>query len=133
MKQEEMQQKAVLYQIMQKHMEELQQQMLLMENRLMELQATKQVLEDMKDRKGSEILLPLGSGCYIHGKVPDASKILVNLGSDVVAEKGPQDALELIEAKNKDVLKMIEKLKSDATELVSNMNTIAMELSQAQK
>lgn len=87
--QEAMQEKVMLYQILQKHLESLTQNAVMVERRYEELEATKMALEDLAKAKESEILVPLGSGFFTYGKITDSRRMLADTGAGVFIDKDP--------------------------------------------
>ena len=72
----------------------------------------------------SEILIPIGGGTFLNGILTDHSKVLVDIGAGLVAEKTVDDAIKKIEGRNKTLqenqeklVSMAQKLENDATEL----------------
>jgi prefoldin alpha subunit len=72
----------------------------------------------------SEILIPIGGGTFLNGVLTDHSKVLVDIGTGLVAEKTVDDAVKKIEERIKKLqenqeklMSMAQKLESDATEL----------------
>jgi len=72
----------------------------------------------------SEILIPIGGGTFLNGVLTDHSKVLVDIGAGLVAEKTVDDAVKKIEERIKalqenqeKLTSMAQKLENDATEL----------------
>ncbi len=62
------------------------------------------IKEVMKEAEGEgegtgEILVPLGAGVQMKGRITDATHLLVNVGSGVVIEKDPEGAIKTLEAR----------------------------------
>lgn len=95
---EEMQRKNMQLQILQANMQIIRERQHSLTHRLGELAETKQTIGDIKSVKnGSEILLPLGSGNFVSGKVSDTGKILVGVGGGIAIKKSPEEALRFLE------------------------------------
>ena len=72
----------------------------------------------------SEILIPVGGGSFIYGSVNDSSKVFVDIGAGLVAEKTVDDAVKKIDERIKTLqenqeklLSMAQKIQTEATEL----------------
>ena len=51
----------------------------------------------MKEAKnGSEILIPIGGGTFAYADTKDVNKILTDVGSGIVVEKTPDEAIAVI-------------------------------------
>ena len=47
------------------------------------------------------MLLPLGAGTHTNAKLLDTKNVLVNLGSDVIAQKTVEEAIAILEERRK--------------------------------
>ena len=99
----EMQEKVILYQLLQRHLESLSQNAVMLERRYEEMEATRMALEDIEKLKGNEILVPLGSGLFSYGKITDSGKMLVDAGAGVFMDKDPDSSKRLLEDKKKEL------------------------------
>jgi len=106
MSKEKLQEKYVLYQLLQQNLESLREQLELVERQFMEIKTTEQVFKDFKNGKGNDdVLIPLGSGCYGEGKVTDVKTILVNLGANVMVNKTLESANLFLKEREKELEK----------------------------
>ena len=82
-------------------------------------------VEQLNKTKGVEdILVPVGLGVFINASTKDTSKILVDIGAGIVAEKTVDDAIEKIDGRiealqenQKKLLSMAQQLQTEAVEL----------------
>jgi len=75
---------------------EMQQQYL--QAAFLDYQKAKITLENLGKTKGKqEILMPVGSGVFITGQAQDASKVLIDIGAGLVAEKPVNEAVDKID------------------------------------
>ena len=127
-----MQQKMILFQLLQKHLEELKQRATLIENKFMEIQSTKQALEDLS-KPGKEILVPLGSGCYTKSKTSEKKEILVDLGSGIVANKSEKELHDFLNRKEREIELGSKQVQEEMLNVANQINTIAHEIEHLQK
>ena len=128
-KQKEIQEKVLVYQILQNQLEEFTKQATALEARLGELEVTTSALNEMKEVKpDSETLFHIGGGCYGHGKLMDNNKYLVEVGAGIMANKTLPDAIAIIDARKKEVGKIKDKLVEEIEKIGEGMNQIGMEL-----
>ena len=126
---QELQQKLIIYQLLQKRLEELQQQALMLERRFIELETTKHALSDLEKMKnGGELFFPLGSGVYAKGKVLDNKNLMIELGAGVVTMKNPKSAKSFLEEKNREIENASEKLGEEINAAMSKINAMATDL-----
>ena len=95
---QQMNMEALQQQILQQQLREIEQQLGQIENKKMEFELIKNSLSDIKDKKGNEILVPLGSGVLAKADIKDDQKVLVNIGAGVTVERSIEDAKEIIDS-----------------------------------
>ncbi len=121
------QEKLLIYQILRQQLENMQSQAALLENAFMEAENSKQCLRDLAGTE-KETLIPLGSGCYAHGKIANRGSLVVNIGAGVMAEKDTASALQMLEQKKTEIEKQFNELQKNVQLLVAEMNKIAGDL-----
>jgi len=128
-KKAELQQKLVVYQLMQKHLEELREQALMLERKFVELETAKQTLSDLeKTKKGNELFFPLGAGIYAKANVHDNKDLMMDLGAGIVARKSPASAKKILEEREKEIEDSGKGLQDEMTTTAAKLNEIANEL-----
>jgi len=127
----DVQEKLVLYQVLQKYLEELREQAVVIEKRFIEIEATGQVLDDIKKLKeANDILIPLGSGCYGHGKITDVNNTLIDVGAGVFMNKNPEEAKIFLEKKKAEIDKIAKNIQNEITTVVNKINLLGQEIEQ---
>lgn len=53
---------------------------------------------------GQEILVPIGSGSFIHGKLASKENVILNVGAGVSIEKRSEEAIEILRTRKNEVL-----------------------------
>ncbi len=130
--QEELQQKFVLYQMLNQRLEEIKNHLDQVQHRMIELETTNQAIEDMSGIKNeTEVLIPLGSGLYTYGKSFSVEKILVDIGAGVMVKKDVNDAKKKIEGNKKEIEQALESMQKEAAAIVNKMNELGEELQKA--
>ncbi len=128
-KQKEIQEKVLLYQILQNQLEEFGKQGVALENRLNELETTTNALGEIKKvGKEPDTLVPLGGGCFSHGKITEKDKFIVEVGAGIMIEKSLPEALAVIEERKEEVENVKTKLQEEMQKLSNSMNQITIEL-----
>ena len=128
-KQKAAQEKALMYQILQAQLQELTNQTGALEARMMELEAAENALKEVNEtREGSDMLLPLGGGCYGHGTLTNKDKFMVEIGAGLVKEQSLKDAIANINGKKNDVENVGKKLKTEIDNIMGSMDRIGLEL-----
>ena len=69
-------------------------------------------IETMKnsDDLGQDMLVPIGGGSFVHTKLADTNKVVVNIGAGVSVEKTAADAREIMDKRKKDIIEASKKL-----------------------
>ncbi|MCX6814928.1 MAG: prefoldin subunit alpha [Candidatus Aenigmarchaeota archaeon] len=124
----EMQEKVILYQLLQKHLESLTQNAVMLERRYEEIEATRLAVEDIEKAKESEILVPLGSGLFTYGKIVDSKKMLVDAGAGVFMDKDTDSSKRLLEERKQELEKLAEDMQHEIMDVYSRLNSLAMEI-----
>jgi prefoldin alpha subunit len=128
-KQKEIQEKVLVYQILQNQLEEFTKQATVLETRLGELEVTTNALKEMKSVKpDSETLFHVGGGCYGHGKLLDRNKFLVEIGAGIMANKTLPDAVAVIDERKREIENIRNKLVIEIEKIGEGMNQIGLEL-----
>src|SRR3989338_1085954 len=131
-KQQELQQKFVLYQLLQNRIEELKQQIEMLQQKNMEMETTKFALGEINSMKeGNDVLVPLGSGCYVYGKATNSKKILVDIGSGIMTNKPAEEAKNIVEEKREEIEKLVLNLQSELVTAVNTINNLVPDLQKA--
>lgn len=79
-------------------LQELQYRMGMVEGAMRELTITNMTLEGMETAaKDSEILIPMGGGSFVKGRITDTEKIILGVGAGVALEKGTKEARAHVE------------------------------------
>ncbi|MEW6063173.1 MAG: prefoldin subunit alpha [Nanoarchaeota archaeon] len=127
MSEKEIQQKYLELQILNTHINQLTNQLNILEQQILSLRVLDESMKDIKDVKiGSDILVPLGEGIFINGKLEDNRKVLLNVGNGIVVEKGLDEAKEM-------VLKQIQEIKLLVYQFDSELNNAVLRSQELQK
>lgn len=130
----ELQQKVLVYQIMQQQIQQLHQQAQLIEKTFIEAEATKQAINDLKNaNENAEIILSIGSGYFTHAKATNKDSILSEVGSGIVINSTYEEALENLETKKKELEEEAENVTKQITITANRIKEITNELEKAQK
>ena len=127
--QRELQEKLMFYQLLQANMETMKEQAVLLQHKFVELESARQAVEDIQKAKQlNDTLIPLGSGIYMHGRITEGKKMLVDVGAGVLLNKDMESSLEVIEDKKKEIEAVLANMQDNMGKVVNKMNEIGMEL-----
>ncbi len=123
------QEKAIMYQIIQAQMEELSRQGATLEDKALEMEVAKNALEEVgKAESGSDMLVPIGAGCYGHGKLGSKDRFMVEIGSGLVSEMSLKEAIVKVEEKKGEIEKLHGRVEAEMRKLQGSMDQLGLEL-----
>jgi len=101
---------------------EIQQRMSMTNAALAELKVSNLTLEGLeKEKKGSQLFVPIGGGSYVKAKLETSKKVVVGVGVDVAVEKSVKDAKEELEARIAELEKTREALGNQLNQVVERI------------
>lgn len=125
---EDMQRRSMHLQILQANMQVIHERQHALSLRLQEFEETKQTIADMKSVKsGSEILMPIGSGNFVSGKVSSTEKILVGVGGGIAIKKSPEDALKFLDERSAEAKAAMQELGNQFAQMESELRMLQAE------
>ncbi len=128
----DIQEKFVLYQMLNQRLEEIKQHATMIQHKMIELETSRLALSEMKAVKtDNEILIPVGSGIYAFGKSSAPEKVLIDLGAGIVAKKSIEEAGSHIDKKKKEVEDAAQMLQGEANAITNKLQEIVPELQKA--
>jgi prefoldin alpha subunit len=77
-----------------------------------------------KAEGGQEILVPIGSGSFIHGKLASKEQVVLNVGAGVSIEKTATEAREILKVRKTEVLEGSRKLNEVLAKIDQEMQRI---------
>lgn len=97
---QELQQKYVELQLLDRQIKELQQQIQIIDEQSLDFRVGVQGLGDIeKTQKGSEILVPVSNGIFAWATLANSSEFLVSVGSNVMVVKSMAETRKLLDEK----------------------------------
>ncbi len=127
---EDIQRKTLQFQILQANMQIIKEKESMLLQKLEEFENTKQTIEDMKAVKGgSEILMPLGSGNFVSGKISSTEKILVGIGGGIAIKKSSEDATEFLNTRALEIKSALQELKGQSVRIEDELRMLQYEIS----
>ena len=131
MHEQKLQEKYILFQLLNQNMESLKQQQQMVQHQMLETKSTMTSIDDLFNTKeGTDVFIPVGSGCFGKGTVVDKNKILVNIGSGLFMNKKTGDSKTLLEKRMKDIEKASEELNLHIERVTKQLNEMGAEIQQ---
>jgi len=87
-----------------------------------ELRVSSMTLEGLeKEKKGSQLFVPIGGGSYVKAKLVTAKKVVVGIGADVAVERTLKETKEELEARIAELEKTREALGQQFNQVVERI------------
>lgn len=83
-----------------------------------------------KANEGQDLLVPIGSGSFIHAKLASNTKVVLNVGAGISIEKTPVEARESLQARKSQVAESLKKMNEVLAKLDQEMQKIQAILAQ---
>jgi prefoldin alpha subunit len=80
---------------------------------IMELEYSKQCIDEMATSKEQDIIIPLVGGIFIKGKKPEVKDFLVNVGNGVLVKKTREEAKDFIGARLYELNEYLRRLEAE--------------------
>ncbi|MEM7815874.1 MAG: prefoldin subunit alpha [Candidatus Aenigmatarchaeota archaeon] len=133
-KEKELQEKVILYQLVEKHFEQLGQEAAIIDRKHLELETTMEALKDIeKAKEGNDILVPIGSGVFSYARLSETGRLLVDVGAGVYLERDIESAKTLIEEKREELNKITEELQKEINDTAARLNSLILEIERLSK
>ena len=127
MSEKDLQEKIFQFQVLEDKFKELNQKRELFTIKLAELEQTKQAIDDIAGSNDDEILIPLGSGVFVPGKLEKKEKMIVSLGENAAMEKDVEEIKSILEKRRKILEEGIESVKKSMLNIAQEMQAIQVE------
>lgn len=127
MSEKELQEKIMVYRIVESRIDALVRQRDFFLNKIIELQNTVASIDEIAKSK-EEIIFPIGSEAYSFGKVVDKNKIIVEIGAGVALEKNFDEAKEIILNRKADVETAVKEVQEDIQKLSQSLSSLEFEI-----
>lgn len=113
-----------LLQSIQMQGQQLKEQLESMHQAVAQMNMTVESLQSVEKQKKENLLIPLGSGCFLKGKATDKKKVIIDLGPNVLAEKPVKEAVKLISERKDGIEKQITTIEGQLKTLDSKAQAV---------
>ncbi len=111
----------------------LEEQHLAAERIISDMNKTSATLKGLKDPDNEQdVMIPIGSGVYLEGKITNWQRIHVNVGSGTIVPKSLDEALELLDEQMKNYRGLIGEITKTIQDKVMQIQQIENELRKMQ-
>jgi prefoldin alpha subunit len=93
----------------------------LLERALLESRSALEAINGLGEKPSNEVLIQIGGGAMLRVPPPSTDKVLVNIGASVVTEKTKEEAVAILEARNKEVEKTVFSIMNQRNEIAERL------------
>jgi len=112
---------------MNQQLQVLQNQLEVLDNQVKELNLVKESLDSVSKSEGNEeILIPMGAGIYIRGNMKEKTKVIMNVGANVVIEKNIDEALKLVDSQIEEMARIKGIMQEEITDISMDMQKMQL-------
>jgi prefoldin alpha subunit len=109
----------------------LQQQVEAIQVSLGEIEILQSTLEDIKDKKSLETMVPVGAGSFMNAEIKKTDEIIMSIGAGVAIKKSTEEAKITLASQKEELSSSLDKMMSNLqkiSQIVSQLSPQAEEL-----
>ena len=126
---EKVQEKYLEFQMLDKHIKEMHQQLQAFEQQREEIKGLIMGMEEVKNVKpGTSLLVPISSGVFLKAKTEETQRFYLNVGAGVVVDKNVDDSRKLMQKQLDKVKDISEQMTNEMAKLISKASPLQEEL-----
>ncbi len=125
---EEKRKLALQIRLLEDEAKKIEEQIFELENRKLELDVVQMSLSEIKNEKKDDILIPVGSGVFVEGKVADKDSVLINVGSNVIVRKSAKTAGAYLSEQSAEISRLQDRLRADLNLFVKQIQDLLPEM-----
>ena len=115
-------------QVQQETGEAIRQQIRSMQANIVEIGSAIEAIRNLKKMKG-DALVPIGAGVFISCPKPNPEKIVISIGANIMMSKPPEDAIKLLEERQKKISEAMGMAQQDLGKVISSIESLTQRAS----
>lgn len=121
-------------QIIQRHIEQLEEHMVEIDQKTLELRTMIDAVEESAGiKEGDELMVPLTSGIFMHAKASDTKKLLLNVGAQTNIPRSQEDTKEILLKQQEELSSYRDKIREQQLLLSKEAEKIEQSVMEAMK
>ena len=129
MKKQELQQFILEFQLVDQQLKMLQQQLIMLEQQAAEITSMIDNLEQLKSvKEKTKTFAQLGPGISIETTLDEPSRVLVNVGANIVVKKTLPETQDMLKSQIDEIKKMTENMQSEVQKLMAHGQYLRQEI-----
>ena len=127
-KQEELQKKAIEFQMIEQELRQIEKQIILLHQQLLEFRNLEENIEELKNIKPeTEMLSQIGAGIFIKSKIEDSNNLLMNIGANTAVLKTREEAMEIVKKQIEQINSILLRMQEEFQRLAIHAQSIQEE------
>lgn len=102
----------------------IRQQMQAMQASVVEMGSAIEAIRNIK-KASKDVLVPVGAGTFISCPKPDPEKVVISIGANVLVNKKPEEAVKLLEERQKKVSESIGAAQQDMEAVIREIDELS--------
>jgi len=94
---------------------------------LFECEHASSTVDSLSDAEGTDALVPIGAGSFIHAKIAKSDRAIVNLGAGVAAEMSADAASDCLTDRKEKLTKILAEMNTTLEDLMKRVQSIQTE------
>ncbi|NQU98476.1 prefoldin subunit alpha [Candidatus Woesearchaeota archaeon] len=128
------QEKIMEYQLLEQQFQQLNTNIQNIDQNIADIKAIMNTLDEFKKlKKGDTIQVPVANGIFAEATLDNSDKLKVNVGSNVIVDKSPEDAKKMMEEQIKDLEKYKEETMQYYEQMYMKLQALQQEMMQTQQ
>lgn len=104
------------------------QQIQQMQKNMLEISGAVDAINNLKKAKG-DTLVPIGAGILISCPKPSSDHVLVDIGANIIVEKKPDEAVKILQERQKKIMGAVEETQKGLSEVVKVIESLTQRAS----
>ncbi len=122
---QDQQQKYIEYQILNNQIRQFSNQLSALDQQIQELKIIENgLIELKKNKEGSSLLIPIGSGVFVEGELKNNKDVLLNVGTGIVVKKSFDEMREILTKQILETESVMQQLEMEAMQMTGKMKEL---------
>lgn len=115
-------------QLQQANGDSIRQQLQVMQSNALEIGSAIEAIQNLR-KASKDVLVPIGAGAYISCPKPDPEKVVIGIGANVLVNKKPEEAVKLLEARQKTINDAANAAQRDLEQVINQIDGLTQRAS----
>jgi len=120
-------------QMLDQQLRQMEEQARMIEQQIYEHESMILSLESIKGEKNSDIMVPLGPGLFVQGKIDNTDKVFIHVGNKIIADKTVDEAIGIIEKRRDKTMVAGDKISTGMQNVLVKMTSLESKVNAGQK